>query len=52
MMWLAPESAFVSLSFVGIPLLLLAGIVLEAVGMALEHREKHSASDCGRSSLA
>lgn len=38
LMWFAPEAAFTSLSIVGVALLL-AGIVLEAVGIALEHRK-------------
>ena len=37
LMWLAPESTFDSMSFIGAALLL-AGIALEAVGIALEHR--------------
>lgn len=39
LMWLAPAPAFSSLSAVGL-LLLLAGIVLEAVGITLEHRDR------------
>jgi drug/metabolite transporter (DMT)-like permease len=38
LMWLAPAPAFSPLSAVGI-LVLLGGIVLEAVGITLEHRD-------------
>jgi hypothetical protein len=38
LMWLAPETAFAPLSTVGTALLF-AGIALEAVGIALEHRK-------------
>ena len=41
LMWLAPAPMFSSLSAVGI-LLLLAGIILEAVGIALEHRDRNT----------
>ena len=40
LMWLAPESTFGSLSIAGAALLL-AGIVLEALGIALEHRDRN-----------
>ena len=39
LMWLAPESTFERMSFIGAALLL-AGIALEAVGIGLEHRGK------------
>jgi hypothetical protein len=39
LMWLAPESTFDRMSFIGVALLVL-GIALEAVGIALEYREK------------
>ena len=39
LMWLAPAPVFSSLSAVGV-LLLLGGIVLEAVGITLEHRDR------------
>jgi hypothetical protein len=41
LMWLAPQTAFVSLSALGIGLLLL-GIVLEIAGIALEHRDRRA----------
>lgn len=39
LMWFAPVTAFVPLSTVGIALLV-AGIGLEAFGIALEHRDR------------
>lgn len=39
LMWLAPAPVFSSLSAVGV-VLLLGGIVLEAVGITLEHRDR------------
>lgn len=39
LMWLAPAPAFSSLSAVGL-FVLLAGIVLEAIGITLEHRDR------------
>jgi drug/metabolite transporter (DMT)-like permease len=39
LMWLAPEPAFARWSLVGIVLLVM-GLVLEAVGIALEHRDR------------
>jgi drug/metabolite transporter (DMT)-like permease len=39
MMWLAPAPVFSPLSAAGV-LVLLGGIVLEAVGITLEHRDR------------
>jgi drug/metabolite transporter (DMT)-like permease len=41
LMWMAPGPTFTSLSGAGLTLLL-AGIVLELVGIALERREENS----------
>jgi hypothetical protein len=39
LMWLAPEATFGALSVAGV-VLLTSGIVLEIVGIALEHRDR------------
>jgi uncharacterized membrane protein HdeD (DUF308 family) len=39
LMWLAPEATFGSVSISGL-VLLVAGIVLEVVGIAFEHRDR------------
>ena len=40
LMWFAPEAAFGSISISGL-VLMLAGIVLEAVGIAIEHQDQN-----------
>jgi drug/metabolite transporter (DMT)-like permease len=39
LMWLAPRDTFGALSYAGISLLL-SGIVIEIIGIALEHRDR------------
>ena len=44
LMWLAPETAFSTPSGTGAALLI-AGVVIELVGIALEHRDERRKSD-------
>jgi len=44
LMWFAPASTFVPQSAIGVALLV-AGIVLEAFGIALEHRDPNGESE-------